>query len=126
VLGVTKGYTTSSPAGFSTPHLGVGVHRRRDRRGLRRDAPGAELMFVDFMGVCFDQNLQPGREIPVHVRRQGITPVVIRTMRGRARAAASTPVSCIRCSRTSPAEVVLPHSVHAKGMMIQAIRGNDP
>ena len=36
--------------------------------GLR---PVAEIMFVDFVGVCFDQILQPSRQVPLHVRRQG-------------------------------------------------------
>ena len=36
--------------------------------GLR---PVAELMFVDFFGVCMDQIFEPGRQAAVHVRRQG-------------------------------------------------------
>ncbi len=36
--------------------------------GLR---PVAELMFVDFMGVCFDQIFNQAAKFTLHVRRQG-------------------------------------------------------
>ena len=36
--------------------------------------PVAELMFIDFLGVCFRSDLQPGGQVPLHVRRQGGNP----------------------------------------------------
>ena len=51
--------------------LRVGVHRRRDRRGDGRDAPGRRAHVRRLHGRLLRPDLQPGGEVPVHVRRQG-------------------------------------------------------
>ena len=44
--------------------------------------PVAELMFVDFMGVCFDQIYNQAAKFRYMFGGKAITPVVIRTMYG--------------------------------------------
>jgi pyruvate dehydrogenase E1 component beta subunit len=71
-LGVTKGLskrfpkqvldTPISESGFIGAAIGAAAS------GLR---PVAELMFVDFMGVCFDQIFNQAAKISLYVRRQG-------------------------------------------------------
>ena len=63
--------------------LRVRDHRRRRRRGR---APGlrpvAELMFVDFIGVCIDQIFNQVAKFRYMFGGKAVTPVVIRTMIG--------------------------------------------
>ena len=57
--------------------------------GLR---PVAELMFVDFMGVCFDQIFNQAAKFRYMFGGKAVTPVVIRTMYGAGiRAAVAAP-----------------------------------
>ena len=71
-LGVTKGlYPKHGDRVMDTPlsesaYIGAAIGAAAC--GMR---PVAELMFLDFMGVCFDQILQPSCEVQIHVRRQG-------------------------------------------------------
>ena len=73
VLGVTKGLYRQVPGPgdrHADHRVGVSSARRRAPRrpGLR---PVAELMFVDFLGVCLDQIFNQAAQVPLHVRRQG-------------------------------------------------------
>ena len=62
--------------------------------GLR---PVAELMFVDFIGVCFDQIFNQAAKFRYMFGGKAVTPMVIRTMcgaghpRGRAALAGAVP-----------------------------------
>jgi pyruvate dehydrogenase E1 component beta subunit len=91
--------------------------------------PVAELMFIDFMGVCFDQIFNQAAKFKYMFGGKAETPVVIRAMVGAGfRAAAQhsqmlTPVFThipglkVVCAAT-------PYDV--KGLLIQSIRDNDP
>ena len=72
VLGVTKGLYGQFPDRILDTPISesafIGAAVGAAASGLR---PVAELMFVDFMGVCFDQIFNQGGEVPLHVRRQG-------------------------------------------------------
>ena len=57
----------------------VGAAAGAAASGLR---PVAELMFVDFMGVCFDQIFNQAAKFRYMFGGKAVTPMVIRTMWG--------------------------------------------
>ena len=75
--------TTSSPAGCSTrrsPNPRSSAPRSAPRpAGMR---PVAELMFIDFAGVCLDQIMNQAAKFRYMFGGKAVTPVVIRTMYG--------------------------------------------
>jgi pyruvate dehydrogenase E1 component beta subunit len=94
--------------------------------GLR---PIAELMFVDFMGVCFDQIFNQAAKFRYMFGGKAVTPVVIRTMYGAGFRAASQHSQCLYpiFTHIPGLKVVLPSNPYeAKGLLIQAIREDDP
>ncbi len=94
--------------------------------GLR---PVAELMFVDFMGVCFDQIYNQAAKFRYMFGGKAVTPVVIRTMYGAGFRAASQHSQCLYplFTHIPGLKVVLPSNAYeAKGLLIQAIRDDDP
>ncbi|TXG80073.1 MAG: alpha-ketoacid dehydrogenase subunit beta [Thermomicrobiales bacterium] len=130
VLGVTKGLyhkfpgrvidTPISESGFIGAAIGAATN------GLR---PVAELMFVDFMGVCFDQIFNQAAKFRYMFGGKAETPVVIRTMYGAGFRAAAQHSQCLYSLFTHipGLKVVMPATPYdAKGMLIQAIRDNDP
>src|SRR5689334_762428 len=130
-LGVTKGLHTKfgptrvldtpiSESGFVGAAIGAAT------AGLR---PVAELMFVDFMGVCFDQIFNQAAKLRYMFGGKAVTPVVIRTMYGAGLRAAAQHSQCLYplFTHIPGLKVVLPATPYdAKGLMIQAIRDNDP
>jgi len=91
--------------------------------------PVAELMFIDFLGVCFDQIYNQAAKFRYMFGGKAETPVVIRTMYGAGISAASqhsqtlTPIF----THIPGIKVVCPSTPYdAKGLMIQSIRDNDP
>jgi len=94
--------------------------------GLR---PIAELMFVDFMGVCFDQIFNQAAKFKYMFGGKAKTPLVIRTMYGAGFRAASQHSQCLYpiFTHVPGLKVVIPSSPYeAKGLLIQAIRDDDP
>lgn len=83
VLGVTKGLYAKHPKQlYDTPlseSAYVGAAIGASTCGLR---PIAELMFIDFMGVCFDQILNQAAKFRYMFGGRAETPVVIRAMCG--------------------------------------------
>ncbi|MBX6320187.1 MAG: alpha-ketoacid dehydrogenase subunit beta [Rhodospirillaceae bacterium] len=130
-LGVTKGlYSKFGPTRvLDTPiseSAFIGAAIGAATAGLR---PVAELMFVDFMGVCFDQIFNQAAKFRYMFGGKATTPVVIRCMIGGGfRAAAQhsqilynvfTHVPGLKC--------VVPSSPYeAKGLLTQSIRDDDP
>src|ERR1700756_2218649 len=130
VLGVTKGLyhkfpgrvldTPISESAFVGAAIGAAVS------GLR---PVAELMFVDFMGVCFDQVFNQAAKFRYMFGGKAVTPLVIRTMIGAGlRSAAQHSQALYPIFTHIPGlKCVVPSSPYdAKGLLIQAIRDNDP
>lgn len=94
--------------------------------GLR---PIAELMFVDFMGVCFDQIYNQAAKFRYMFGGKAVTPMVIRTMYGAGiRAAAQHSQSLYPIFTHIPGlKVVVPSNPYdAKGLLIASIRDDDP
>jgi pyruvate/2-oxoglutarate/acetoin dehydrogenase E1 component len=131
VLGVTKGLTPAFGRNrvFDTPiteSAFIGAAAGAAATGLR---PVAELMFVDFMGVCFDQIFNQAAKFRYMFGGKAVTPVVIRTMYGAGFRAASQHSQCLYpiFTHIPGLKVVVPSSAYeAKGLLIQSIRDNDP
>lgn len=94
--------------------------------GLR---PVAQLMFVDFFGVCGDQIINQMAKFRYMFGGKATTPVVVRTLFGAGTRAASQHSQCLYpvFTHIPGLKVVVPSSPYeAKGLMIQAIRDDDP
>ncbi|HET9642951.1 MAG TPA: alpha-ketoacid dehydrogenase subunit beta, partial [Burkholderiaceae bacterium] len=130
VLGVTKGlYAKYGDRLMDTPlsesaYIGAAIGAACC--GMR---PVAELMFIDFMGVCFDQIYKQAAKFRYMFGGKAETPVVIRAMVGAGfRAAAQhsqmlTPIF----THIPGLKVVCPSTPYdTKGLLIQSIRDNDP
>jgi acetoin:2,6-dichlorophenolindophenol oxidoreductase subunit beta len=130
-MGVTKGLmpkfgrdrvldTPISESAFIGAAIGAAA------TGLR---PIADLMFVDFMGVCFDQIFNQAAKFRYMFGGKAVTPVVIRTMYGAGFRAASQHSQCLYplFTHIPGLKVAVPSNPYeAKGLMIQAIRDDDP
>lgn len=131
VLGVTKGLQPEFGPDrvLDTPiteSAFIGAAAGAAATGLR---PVAELMFVDFMGVCFDQIFNQAAKFRYMFGGKAVTPLVIRTMYGAGFRAASQHSQCLYplFTHIPGLKVVLPSSPYeAKGLMIQSIRDDDP
>src|SRR6478672_447070 len=130
VLGVTKGLYARFPGRvIDTPiseSAYVGAAAGAAAAGLR---PIAELMFVDFLGVCLDQIFNQAAKFRYMFGGKAETPMVIRTMYGAGIRAASQHSQALYpiFTHIPGLKVVLPSNPYeAKGLLIQAIRDNDP
>jgi pyruvate/2-oxoglutarate/acetoin dehydrogenase E1 component len=131
VLGVTKGLvekfgrervldTPISESGFIGAAVGAAS------TGLR---PVAELMFVDFFGVCMDQIFNQGAKLRYMFGGKAKVPLVIRTMFGAGfRAAGQHSGSHYSVFTHMPGlKAVVPSTpADAKGLLMSAIRDDDP
>ncbi|HEY7841046.1 MAG TPA: alpha-ketoacid dehydrogenase subunit beta [Gammaproteobacteria bacterium] len=94
--------------------------------GLR---PVAELMFIDFFGVCFDQLYNQAAKFRYMFGGNARTPMVVRAMTGAGFGAAAQHSQALWPIMTHipGLKVALPSSPYdAKGLLISAIRGDDP
>lgn len=130
VLGVTKGLYGKFPGRvLDTPitesgYIGAAVGAAT--RGLR---PVAELMFIDFAGVCLDQMLNQAAKFRYMFGGKAVTPVTIRATYGAGlRAGAQhSQVLYPMFTHFPGLKVVVPSSPYeAKGLLTQSIRDNDP
>ncbi len=130
-LGVTKGLMPKFGRDrvLDTPiteSAFIGAAAGAAATGLR---PVAELMFVDFFGVCFDQNFNQAAKFKYMFGGKAITPMVIRTMYGAGFRAASQHSQCLYpiFTHIPGLKVALPSNAYeAKGLLAQAIRDDDP
>jgi len=130
VLGVTKGLYGKHPGRVMDTPISesafIGAAIGAATGGLR---PVAELMFIDFMGVCFDQIFNQAAKFRYMFGGKAVTPVVIRTMWGAGlRAAAQHSQSLLPVFTHVPGlKVAAPSNPYdAKGLLIAAIRDDDP
>jgi pyruvate dehydrogenase E1 component beta subunit len=104
----------------------VGAAAGAAASGLR---PIAELMFVDFLGVCLDQIFNQAAKFRYMFGGKAETPMVIRTMYGAGIRAASQHSQALYpiFTHIPGLKVVLPSNPYdAKGLLIAAIRDDDP
>jgi len=130
-LGVTKGLIGrfGSDRVIDTPITEsaiMGAAAGAAMTGLR---PVAELMFVDFMGVCFDQIFNQAAKFRYMFGGKARTPLVIRTTIGAGMRTAAQHSQCLYHMFTSVPglKCVMPSNAYdAKGLLIEAIRDDDP
>jgi pyruvate/2-oxoglutarate/acetoin dehydrogenase E1 component len=131
VLGVTKGLWTrfGSSRVIDTPITEsalIGMAAGAAMTGLR---PVADLMFMDFFGVSHDMLYNQAAKFRYMFGGKARTPLVVRGMIGAGYGAgAQHSQSPYNIFATTPGlKVVVPSSPYdAKGLLIQAIRDDDP
>jgi pyruvate dehydrogenase E1 component beta subunit len=131
VLGASKGLLPEFGRGriYDTPiseSAFIGAAAGAAINGLR---PVAQLMFVDFFGVCGDQIINQMAKFRYMFGGKATTPVVVRTLFGAGVRAASQHSQCLYpiFTHIPGLKVVIPSSPReAKGLMIQSIRDDDP
>ena len=131
VLGVTRGlYAEFGPTRVIDTPISesaiMGAAAGAAVTGLR---PVAELMFVDFVGVCFDQIYNQAAKFRYMFGGKAKTPLVIRTMAGAGfRAGAQHSQTLAPLFTMVPGlKVAAPSNAYdAKGLLISAIRDDDP
>src|SRR5271154_813428 len=131
VLGVTKGLIKEFGESrvIDTPITESAIMGAAAGAAVTGLRPVAELMFSDFLGVCFDQIFNQAAKFRYMFGGKAQTPVVIRTMVGAGfRAAAQHSQLLSSISTHIPGlKVFTPATPYdAKGLLIQSIRDNDP
>jgi len=104
----------------------VGAAAGAAMTGLR---PVAEIMFVDFLGVCFDQIFNQAAKVRYMFGGRAVTPLVIRTTFGAGARSASQHSQALYplFTHIPGLKVVIPSTPYdAKGLLIEAIRDDDP
>src|SRR5512147_728910 len=130
VLGTTKGLVKRFPERvLDTPisEMGIlGTAVGAAATGLR---PVAELMFMDFLGVCLDPLLNQAAKLRYMFGGKARVPLTVRTVTGSGmRAAAQHSQSLYWMTAGIPGlKTVIPSSpAEAKGLLLAAIRDDDP
>src|SRR5690348_9520621 len=131
VLGVTKGLIKEfgDTRVIDTPITESAIMGAAAGAAVTGLRPVAELMFSDFLGVCFDQIFNQAAKFRYMFGGKARTPLVIRTMVGAGRsAAAQHSQSPYHIFTSVPGlKVAVPSNAYdAKGLLIQAIRDDDP
>ena len=131
VMGVTRGlYPRFGPERVIDTPISesaiIGAAAGAAVTGMR---PVAELMFVDFLGVCLDQIYNQAAKFRYMFGGKARTPLVIRTMGGAGMRAGAQHSQMLHPILTMipGLKVVMPSSPYdAKGLLIRAIRDDDP
>jgi len=131
VLGVTRGlYKEFGPNRVIDTPISesaiMGAAAGASLTGLR---PVAELMFVDFLGVCLDQIYNQAAKFRYMFGGKAKSPMVMRTMIGAGFRAGAQHSQTLHPWLTSVPglKVAMPSNAYdAKGLLIQAIRDDDP
>ncbi len=130
VLGVTKGlYTKYGNRVIDAPPTEMAYVGAAVGAALAGVPVVAEVPFIDFMGVCFDQLLNQAAKIRYMFGGTTEIPLVIRTMVGAGinGAAQHSQMLTAMFTHIPGLKVVCPSTPYdAKGLMIEAIRDKDP
>lgn len=131
VLGVTRGlYKEFGPTRvIDTPISESAIMGAAAGAALTGLRPVAELMFVDFLGVCLDQIYNQAAKFRYMFGGKARAPLVIRTMIGAGLRGGAQHSQTLHPWLTAVPglKVVMPSNAYdAKGLLIQAIRDDDP
>ena len=129
-FGLTQGLWQKSPDRVIDTALSeqaiVGVANGAAIAGLR---PGAEIMCADFAGVCFDQIVNSSAKLNFMFQEEANCPVTIRMPQGAGiRCAYHHSATVESWFLNTPGLVIVSPATpyEAKGLLISAIRCNDP
>jgi len=130
VFGLTKGLFTKfgELRVIDTPISESAIIGAANGAALAGLRPVAEIMFCDFVGVCFDQILNQAAKFR-YMFNGASAPLVIRMTMGAGRSAAAQHSQSLHglLSSIPGLKVVVPSNAYdAKGLLLQAIRDNDP
>lgn len=130
VFGLTKGLYTKfgELRVLDTPISESAIIGAANGAALAGLRPVAEIMFCDFIGVCFDQILNQAAKFRYMFDGAG-APLVIRMTVGAGRSAAAQHSQMLHglLSAIPGLKVVIPSNAYdAKGLLLEAIRDNDP
>jgi len=131
VLGVTKGLVGEFGRArvIDTPISESAIMGATAGAALAGLRPVADLMFVDFLGVCFDQIFNQAAKFRYMFGGKAVTPMVMRAMIGGGFRAGGQHSQTLHPMFTMVPglKVVMPSNPYdAKGLLIQAIRDDDP
>jgi acetoin:2,6-dichlorophenolindophenol oxidoreductase subunit beta len=131
VFGVTKGLWAKfgSSRVIDTPITESAILGMAAGAALTGLRPVAEIMFLDFVGVCLDALYNQAAKFRYMFGGKARTPLVVRGMIGAGmRAGAQHSQSPYHLFTSIPGlKVVVPSSPYdAKGLLVQAIRDDDP
>src|ERR671938_1197378 len=131
VLGVTKGLIGEfgETRVIDTPITESAIMGAAAGAAVTGLRPVAELMFSDFLGVCFDQIFNQAAKFRYMFGGKAVTPLVVRTMIGAGFRAAAQHSQCLYpiFTHIPGLKCVVPSSPYeAKGLLIQSIRDDDP
>lgn len=130
VFGLTKGLLPKfgDKRVIDTPISEAAIIGAANGAALAGLRPVAEIMFCDFIGVCFDQILNQAAKFRFMFNGAS-APIVIRMTVGAGRSAAAQHSQILHgmLSSIPGLKVVMPSNAYdAKGLLLQAIRDNDP
>ncbi len=130
-FGVTKGILGKfgSERIFDTPITESGFVGAAVGAAMTGMRPVVEIMFVDFLGVCFDQIYNQAAKVRYMFGGKAKTPLVIRTTYGAGARSASQHSQALYpiFTHIPGLKVVIPSNPYdAKGLLIEAVRDDDP
>ncbi|MCA1378946.1 MULTISPECIES: alpha-ketoacid dehydrogenase subunit beta [unclassified Bradyrhizobium] len=129
-FGVTKGLYEQFPGRvIDTPISESAIMGAAAGAALSGLRPVAELMFVDFLGVCLDQIYNQAAKFRYMFGGKARTPLVIRATIGAGQRAGAQHSQTLHPWLTAVPglKVAMPSTPYdAKGLLIQAIREDDP
>jgi pyruvate dehydrogenase E1 component beta subunit len=131
IFGVTKGLMTKygRERVIDTPISESAIVGAAAGAALAGMRPVAELMFADFIGVCMDQIFNQAAKFRYMFGGKSTCPVVIRAATGAGMNMGAQHSQTMYPILTSVPglKVVVPSNAYdAKGLMIEALRGDDP
>jgi len=130
VLGTTKGLVKAFPDRvLDTPISEMGIVGTAVGAALTGLRPVAELMFMDFLGTCLDPLLNQAAKLRYMFGGKARVPLTIRTVSGAGmQAAAQHSQSLYWMTAGIPGlKTVIPSNpADAKGLLLAAIRSDDP
>jgi pyruvate/2-oxoglutarate/acetoin dehydrogenase E1 component len=131
VMGITAGLATKFGRDrvIDTPITESAIIGMAAGAALTGMRPVAELMFADFIGVCLDQIYNQAAKFRYMFGGKARTPLVVRTMIGAGMGAGPQHSQAIYPMLTMipGLKVIVPSNAYdAKGLLIQAIRDDDP
>ena len=130
-MGTTRGLITEfgPERVLDTPISEMGLHGYGGRRGRTGLRPVAELMFMDFIGVCLDPLLNQAAKLRYMFGGKARVPLTVRTVTGAGmQSAAQHSQSLYWITAGIPGlKTVIPSNAYdAKGLLLASIRDDDP